>query len=485
MTDLNEVRRQAHALIASRLGLDLSAERLTALDQEILSICRAGSRWSPDMYLAWLAALSDESPEWRRLVQQLTVCETYFLRDRASFAVLEEHVLLPLIAARRAAGHLHLRLWSAACATGEEAYSLAILLDRLIPDRSAWNLTLLATDINLQALDVAQQGRYREWSFRETPTWVQAYYFRQHDAKTFEVDPKIRQMVTFMPHNLVAARTPAMLAQSGMMDVIFCRNVLMYFIPAARRATVAHLQQALSPGGWLAVSATETSDALLQPLLPVYLPGAIFYRKEATALTPALLQHADDGLLHRRSSLLRPPGEALTGGAGPQRLVKAPHPLKKGEGKEAPSHNQRDHVPGTAQPAAPLNPATTLQHVRDLADQGELQQARALCQTVLVQNRLNPEAHILLAMISQECGELVEALEALQRAIYLAPHAASAHLLLGSLLLQHRKYRRGRRALGVAIQLLEAIPRHEIVLYSGGLTAGRLLEMARAYGEFS
>jgi chemotaxis protein methyltransferase CheR len=332
------VCRQAQALIASRLGLDFPAGRQAALERGLLSACRTSAVSAPEAYLAWLATLPDESQEWRRLVGHLTVGETYFFRDRASLAALEQHVLPSLIAARRAQGILQLRIWSAGCATGEEPYSLAILLDRLLPDRSDWRLLILATDINPDALQAARRGLYRPWSFRATPAWLRERYFHHRGAATFEVDPRIRQLVTFAWLNFADERSLALRADTSAMDVILCRNVLIYFTHEAQRATVARLQRALAPGGWLFVGAAETSADLLRPLVPVNFPDAILYRKEPTAGAPALLR--------QRSWLPLPPGEALTGGEGlrpaptqsrqaqrPQAVEKAPHPNPLPEGR--------------------------------------------------------------------------------------------------------------------------------------------------------
>ncbi|MBI4199222.1 MAG: chemotaxis protein CheR, partial [Chloroflexi bacterium] len=269
----DEVCLQARTLIASRLGLDFPEARQADLQRGILRSVQGGSLSDPEAYLAWLATLPDESPEWRRLASHLTVGETYFFRDRACFEALEQRVLPSLIAARQSEGILRLRLWSAGCATGEEAYSLAILLDRLLPAWTDWALTILATDINGEALEVARRGRYREWSFRGTPQGIRERYFHLRGAETFELDPRIRRMVTFAPLNLAEDGYPDVMTNTTAMDLILCRNVLMYFAREAQRATVARLQRALVPGGWLAVSPAEASADLLGPLVPVNFPG--------------------------------------------------------------------------------------------------------------------------------------------------------------------------------------------------------------------
>jgi chemotaxis protein methyltransferase CheR len=456
-----DVWLQARTLVASRLGLDLPEHRRADLEHGLARASRACSISTPERYLAWLEALSDENPAWGQLASHLTIGETYFFRDRATFDALEQHVFPSLIAVRRAEGILRLRLWSAGCATGEEPYSLAMLLDRLLPDRSEWAVTILATDINPQALEAAQRGRYREWSFRETPRWVRDRWFHPQGADRVEVDARIRRMVTFAPVNLADDGYPSVVTNTGAMDLILCRNVLMYFTGETVRATVARLQRALGPGGWLVVSAVEASVELFHPLAPVNFPGAIFYRKDAAGVASAPLRWSSETILRGLADLAFsvPTSNDLVTSHSP---VGTP---------------QEEHAGGQEDLAADL------QRARVLADQGNLEQARKLCEAALATDRLNPEAYLLLAAICQEQGEAQSALEALRRAIYLAPDLATSHFLLGSLLLRRGERRRGRRAMETVMSLLTAVPADEPLRGGDGLTAGRLLESARMYLE--
>lgn len=464
MTLAEQVGRQARTLVAARLGLDFPENRQRDLEQGFLRAFCASSVAQPELYLNWLTTLPDGSPEWWRLAGHLTVGETYFFRDRSCFEALEQQVLPSLIASRRTEGNLRLRVWSAGCATGEEAYSLAILMDRLLPDRSDWAVTILATDINPDALEKAQRAVYREWALRETPERVRNLYFRRHGTEAFEVHQKIRALVTFAPLNLAGDGYPSLVTNTAAMDLILCRNVLMYFTCDAQQATAARLQQSLVTGGWLAVSPVEVSVNLFQTLVPVSFPGATFYRKESQPAlsSQSIWQHALQATPQAESKLFDLPAyEALA--AEPEPAVR---------------HTQYD------QPAESLPAFTTaLQRAKVLADRGNLEDALRLCESILARDRLDHEAYFLLAAIAQERGEIPAALRALRRVVYLAPNFAAAHFLLGGILLRQGQHKQGVRSMETVVRLLNPLPCDEEMPGSDGLTAGRLLETARAYLE--
>ncbi len=226
-----------------------------------------------------------------QLARHLTIGETYFFREPALFDALERDVLPLLIDARRAGGKT-LRIWSAGCCTGEELYSLAILLHRLIPDLADWRITLLGTDINPQFLRKAEQGVYRDWSFRNVPEWIRRRYF---DAGA--IAPVLRQGVRFDYLNLAAGVFPGTDSGTPPMDLILCRNVLMYFEPSSAARTVLRLRDALAADGWLAVGVAENGHRLLEPLEPVRFGAAQLYRQPgpvAAGIAAIIIRRASD-----------------------------------------------------------------------------------------------------------------------------------------------------------------------------------------------
>ncbi|HEU0105551.1 MAG TPA: CheR family methyltransferase, partial [Vicinamibacteria bacterium] len=251
----SDLAGQARELVAHRLGLRVAEDRHAEMDRTLREAAGASGRPALEAWLAGLASRPLADPAWVRLIARLTIGETHFWRDHACFEALERHVLPDLIAARHSGRAL--RVWSAACSTGEEPYSLAILLDRLLLDRAAWDLTVLATDLNPASLETARRGLYRPWSLRDVPAAVRERYFRERGARGIEVDSEIRRMVRFETANLTDGFPPAV--TGGAMDLILCRNVIMYLTPEAARRAVAHLRGALAVDGWLVVAPAEAS----------------------------------------------------------------------------------------------------------------------------------------------------------------------------------------------------------------------------------
>ena len=185
---------------------------------------------------------------WLAFIDVITVGETYFMREPKALKLLEEEVLLPLINRQRQ-GAKRIRLWSAGCCTGEEAYTLAILLSRLIPDPAGWDIRIIGTDLNPCFLKTAQQGRYGSWSFRQVEHAIRDRFFR-FDGKAWEVHPRLKGWVHFHPLNLMAETYRNQVPELYDLDAVLCRNVLMYFRPKDIGRVAARLYEALSPGGW-------------------------------------------------------------------------------------------------------------------------------------------------------------------------------------------------------------------------------------------
>lgn len=235
------------ALLAARLGCHFPRERWGDLERGITAVAREKGFPDSRACLLWLLREPWAQDRIELLARHLTVGETYFFRDPASFAALEERILPDLLA--RTAASRPLRIWSAGCATGEEPYSIAMVLDRLLPDTIKERTTILATDINPDSLRKGIDGVYGSWSFRGTPESIRERYFVTTPDGRFQVKPWLRHRVSFAYLNLAENLYPSLSTQTNSMDLIFCRNVLMYFDSDKAEQVVAKLHRALVEGG--------------------------------------------------------------------------------------------------------------------------------------------------------------------------------------------------------------------------------------------
>src|SRR4051812_117284 len=188
-------------LIAERTGLHFPRERLADLGR---ALDEAAPEFGCDSGAACVERLLStplSATELRTLATHLTIGETYFFRERPSFNALATEVL-PLLIHRKRMGDRRLRLWSAACSSGEEAYSLAILVQQVLPDWRDWNISILATDINSDFLRKAKDGIYGHWSFRESSADFRERYFLPAGDRRYRVRPEVRELVTFAELNL-------------------------------------------------------------------------------------------------------------------------------------------------------------------------------------------------------------------------------------------------------------------------------------------
>jgi chemotaxis protein methyltransferase CheR len=267
----NLLLARATDLIESRTGLAVGS----LLRNDMMHVIE---RLSGGDLATWLKNLEnnpEDSPVWQYLLASFTIGETYFMRDSLQLQLLREKVLPLLILRRREKNNLTLNFWSIGCATGEEPYSIAMMLQEFLPDIDRWKITIIGTDINTQALEQAQRARYRTWSFRHTSgNLVKRYFTLNQDG--YDLREDIRDMVTFVRGNLLNP-PPA-----PPMDVIFCRNVLIYFTTAHIRQAEENIYKALDKEGWLLLGSAEALRFHRERWQIHAIPNAPLYQKTRT-----------------------------------------------------------------------------------------------------------------------------------------------------------------------------------------------------------
>jgi len=407
--------------VSARLGLHFPVQRTPELRRGLAAAASAlGMSGESELGLHLVSASLVEH-QWQVLASHLTVGETYFMRGGPALDALVRHTLPQLIAKR--SRQKQLRLWSAGCATGEEAYSLAIILRELLPDVENWRIALLATDINPQFLETAKQGVFGRWSFRGTPVGFRRRYFVPVGRDRFEVIPEIRQMVSFARLNLVAADFDEAASRVGLdpesVDLVLCRNVLMYFSTNQAILTTRHIHRRLTGEGWLAVAPCETACDFFRDFVRVTVAGSSLYCKGQVS------RGAQDGA---DNAAIRPWPKPVT---YDQRF--------RGRSIDArPAATLRNAgrpKPPPESPRTPKMPSPSVhaRRARAFADQGQYSEALECCDRWIEYDKMNAAAHQLRAMVLMEMGNPTAARNSLQRAVYLVPESPMAHFALGSL----------------------------------------------------
>jgi chemotaxis protein methyltransferase CheR len=465
---------RASERIAEKIGLHFPPERWTDLRRGLQQAAPEFGLLDASACSEWLANTTLSKAQWQLLATHLTVGETYFFRDKSTYETLATKVLPPLIHARRN-GERRLRIWSAACCTGEEPYSLAILLSQVLPDFAQWNVTILGTDINERFLQKAAAGVYGEWSFRDAPPDLKPRYFRRLPNGRYAIIPEIKRRVTFAHLNLVEDVFPSLATDTNAMDLILCRNVLMYFSQPQMRKVIGNLRRALLDGGWLAVSPSEVSQAMFPGFQTENFPGVILYRKnEARTREDAGKKSSPFGSIdtHRLPAVPWTPPTLSPPPPPPpvhQALRTAEQFYSEGRFTEAVEILLSAKAITTAEEYSLL--------ARALANQGQLSVALEWCDRWLAADKLVASAHYLRAMILQELGSVEHAGQALQRALYLEPKLILAHFALGNLARTAGRAIDAERHFANALTLLRTHPAEETLPESDGLKAERLMEI--------
>lgn len=464
--------------IARRTGLVFSPSRREPAEQ---TVRRWMQRHGIDAEAAGDELLERDPVAFDSLVAELTVGETYFFREPEQLAFIRRTVL-PELAARR--DRRGVRVWSAGCASGEEAFSLAILLHEAGLARDA---EILGTDISRARIAAARRGRYGPWSLRGVPDEVVSRYFRRRDGR-YELAPAIRSMASFKYHNLPDGTSAPSFCDARGADLILCRNVLIYFDRDAVTSAAHRLLAALDDDGWLFLGASDPPLADLVPCEVVMTEAGVAYRRTPASqgIVPWPATRFDILAPLPNESTVPAPHESLTDASGP-----AAEPPSAGTvAAVAPDYFDR-YAARDYERAAELAAIRVRDDARDegawitlvraLANLGRLPDAGRACAAALETHRVSVELVHLHAALLASAGRHAEAATAARRALYLDRTLSAAHLLLGASLARLGDVDGARRALRNAERLLAVLPANAAVAAADGQPAGRLLADVRAH----
>ncbi|MBC2713879.1 MAG: hypothetical protein HF978_01060 [Desulfobacteraceae bacterium] len=490
---LNELSR----LISTHTGLHFPEKKWNALNKGIKSVI---NDLDTDIH-QFIRCLHSSPPKniIDSLTARLTIGETYFLRDKNFFQILQDHILRGVIEHPKRKTK-KIIFWSAGCASGEEPYSIAILIDQMSPVLKNWDITIIGSDINPVALNKARKGIYSNWSLRGTPEKIIKKYFTPTAGNYFEIAPHIRQMVRFFQLNLMDDNYPASLNFYEAMDIILCRNVLMYFNEQGRNSAIQKLSQLLIENGWLITGPAESGFVNLSEFSSVRFPNALYHRKGPPRKT---IENFNPIRISRKVHSTRPTVTVKSGKRFTDRkyvrritdgvVTRPPKKQKYVMYQEALNdYNRGDYLQSVKKLLTIISKGKNNNNsflmktesmillAKSYANIGELAQAKTWCEKAINTEKLNPEIYYLLSTIFQSSGNIDDSVKSLKQSIYLDPEFIMAHFTLGMLLLQKNAPAESRKSMQNALSLLELQGAEEVLPYSEGMAAGRLIETIKS-----
>ena len=376
--------------VEAETGLTFAGARRRQFDAALGRMADAVGLPGAAACASWLLAGPWDDARSALCARFLTIGETYFFREPRALDLVCD--LARARVARRDTRPL--RIWSAGCCTGEEPYSIALTLRRCVPQLGPGGATILATDLNDAFLDFARAGIYRRWSFRRSDPADLDAFFRPLGDGRFEIDPRVREAIRFASLNLAAGTYPSVATGTAGQDVIFCRNVLMYFGQEQARRVIARLRDCLVDGGWLVVNASEASTTLFAGFAPVYHEDAVFFRKCALRAPAEIPAPAP-------AVALAPPAPAPAPAPAPGPVLAPP----------APRHDD------------------AMARVHALADAGRGEEALQCLRRAVEADVLSAPLQQSAALFALEHGDRALARQSVRRLLYLEPESAIGHYL--------------------------------------------------------
>ena len=268
---------QLRDFIYDNSGIFVAESRTYLVKNRLANRLRELNLKSFGEYYYYLRFDANKRTELGRLFEVITTNETSFFRNPTQLLIFQEKILKEELDRRRAAGKKKLHIWSAGCSTGDEPYTLAIILHEVLKKEiTSWDIRITANDLSQAVLQSANRGLYSSYALRTTPQAIIAKYFTK-EGNAYRVDPKLKEIISFGNINL---SDKLMLRRVEKSNFIFCRNVIIYFDDTMKSQVINSFYDNLLPGGTLLIGHSESLHNISRAFKPEHLAGAIVYRKQ-------------------------------------------------------------------------------------------------------------------------------------------------------------------------------------------------------------
>lgn len=478
---LSATEEALHALIIQRTGIVLRDFQMPVLRQALAEACASFGYGGEEALLQELNRKRSSAPEFEFLLTRITIGESYFFRHTEQMALLYDELLPELIACKRRNRDCSLRVWSAGCSSGQEIYSLVIMLYGLLPDIDGWNLHFLATDINKNALADAIQGRYKEWSLRETPEAIAKKYFNESHGE-YQLRDDICRRVKFAYLNLAEDAFPALHTDTNAIDIILCRNVFIYLEPESIQRIMQQFSECLMPNGLLFLGASDFVDKYPDELTHIQRGDFFYFKREFDECRESPAAQLN-GICAIERDIAKNAPEIER---GKERIAREQSTQLGGAFAQDPNlvdflraGRWHDTLLAVDKAFKTAGESVGLLQIKSkaLANLGRLDEALQSCRRSLALNPVDKHIYLLQGTILLENAQPNEAEEAFRKAIFLDYTFPEAHYQLGLLLINQGERKMGLKCLSSALTYAKKQSPHHEVHNAPGMSYQRLVEI--------
>ncbi len=458
----NEEHVKFHDLLIKHCGLHFERRNNRVLERGLASRMTALRMNSFSDYYEYLCKNMERRQELQKLLQHLTVGETFFFRYHAHFEALRRTVLPQLVSSSQ---QKSVRIWSAGCSTGEEPYSIAMAVMESIPDWKKLDIKIIATDINNRSLSRAREGVYNSWAMRVTEKTYLGKYFKRI-GESYVVRDEVKALVEFSYFNLQSTPMPV----GETFDIIFCRNVMIYFTTATTRKIVANFTDSLKPGGCLFLGHSETLSQISAKFERHIHDGGFYYQKKASPPGNTPVEAAKPVIPAKTGSPPQTPSSVIAPFATDHELnpdvlfARGVSFLFKEDFTEATAIFEKLLL------LKPDHARALLGMGQILLGSGRIDAALDYCNRALAIDDLLPSGYFLRGLIYEMNERESESFGEYRKATLLKMDFVMPHYQLGKLCFRSGDHKTGLRELRNSLKLLEKSGRESIVPFSRGLS---------------
>ncbi len=487
---IEEIRKYVY----ENLGIYFSPERTHELERHISNAAKDKGFAKDDDFINYLFEVITHSERIFTLARYLTIGETYFFREIGALNALKEFII------EFKEKKNSLNIWSAGCCSGEEPYTLAIMIKELFGEID-FDLNILGTDINPYFLEKAKSGIYGKWSFRTLDKNIQQKYFKKIDENKFEIDYSIKKIVKFDFLNLADSNHNHKFIKDKKFDIILCRNVIMYFNRELQNRIIENFYGTLENKGLLVLGSAETANIDKQKFERLFFENAVIFRKEINANYEFQKKYSQNnfeipenkinsGVKNKTefNNKINYDEKSLKKDQDKYQSIKssissdntfenAKRLFEKGNYDEAINVISK-YLDSPENIGSDISRSDYIELlIKAYTSFGKTELAKQWCKTGIDEDKLHTKFYILLANLLYIEGDYDSVVTILKKVIYLEQDNLLAHYYLGNICAKIKKYDDCRKYFNTALNLLQNYDDNETLDFADGITAGRMKEL--------